>query len=269
MPRRSLSFRASQGGLPVPGGLSCPVCLAPEGCPVLCLCLAPEGSWYPLTSPGKFFLGVERVPAVGAGPRGPRPRPQAPPAMASWAPCTTMASWAPCTAMASWAPCTTMASWAPSFAMASFVCSALEVPVLCSCPCLSWGASGAPTPPPRWNCYGVGHAFWEGGVMSVLCRVCHVFLPHVSIFGLFPVLVKCHYELILVQLCLSRYLWFTCVFIVLSIQFDFVWSTRYSRCFLSVSLALSYLVLIKDCNLSLRPRRRVLVPPCCVHRDTY
>ncbi len=57
MPRRSLSFRASPGGLPVPRGLSCPVCLAPEGCPVLCLCLAPEGSWYPLTSPGKFFWG--------------------------------------------------------------------------------------------------------------------------------------------------------------------------------------------------------------------
>ncbi len=44
-------------------------------------------------------------------------------------------------------------------------------------------------PPPRWNCYGVGHAFWEGGVMSVLCRVCLVFPPLVSIFGLFPVLV--------------------------------------------------------------------------------
>ncbi len=28
-----------------------------------------------------------------------------------------------------------------------------------------------------------------GGVMSVLCHVCHVFPPHVSIFGLFPVLV--------------------------------------------------------------------------------
>ncbi len=41
---------------------------------------------------------------------------------------------------------------------------------------------------------------------SVLCRVCLVFLPHVSLFGLFPVLVKCHYEFILVQLCLSNYL---------------------------------------------------------------
>ncbi len=46
-------------------GMSCPVCL----------CLAPEGSWYPLTSPGKFWGGVVWVPAVGAGPRGPRPRP--------------------------------------------------------------------------------------------------------------------------------------------------------------------------------------------------
>ncbi len=51
------------------------------------------------------------------------------------------------------------------------------------------------------------------------------------------------------------------------VQFDFVWSTCYSRCFLSVSLALSCLVLIKDYYLSLRPRLHVLVPPCCVHRD--
>ncbi len=63
--------------------------------------------------------------------------------------------------------------------------------------------------------------------VSPLSCVCHVFPPLVSIFGLFPVLVKCHYDLILVQPCLSNYLWFTCVFIVLSVQFDFVWSTRY------------------------------------------
>ncbi len=63
--------------------------------------------------------------------------------------------------------------------------------------------------------------------LSGFCCVCHVFPPHVSRFGLFPVLVKCHYELILVQPCLSNYLWFTCVFIVLSVQFDFFWSTRY------------------------------------------
>ncbi len=34
--------------------------------------------------------------------------------------------------------------------------------------------------------------------------VCHVFPPHVSIFGLFPALVRCHYELSLFQLCLSN-----------------------------------------------------------------
>ncbi len=152
-------------GLSCPGGLSCRVLY----CPV---CLAPEGSWYPLTSPGKFGGGgVVRVLAVGARPRGPRPRPRRP------------------SAMASRAPSSAMASRAPSSAMASVVCSALEVPVLCSCPCFSWGASRAPTPPPRWNCYGVGHAFREGGVMSGFCCVRHVFPPHVSIFGLFPVLV--------------------------------------------------------------------------------
>ncbi len=110
-------------------------------------------------------------------------------------------------------------------------------------------------------------------LLSGFCCVCHVFPPHVSIFGLFPVLVKCHYELILVQPCLSNYLWFTCVFIVLSVQFDLVWSTRYSPVFLSMSvmpcLAQPCLDLLKTVNLSLRPRLRVPVPPSCVHRDNF
>ncbi len=85
MPRGSLSLRASPGGLLVPvgcpvlsvwpcgmsclsgpGGLSCHhvlSCLSGPGglscrvlyCPV---CLALEGSWYPLTSPWKFWGGV-------------------------------------------------------------------------------------------------------------------------------------------------------------------------------------------------------------------
>ncbi len=38
-------------------------------------------------------------------------------------------------------------------------------------------------------------------LVSDLCGVCLVFLPLVSIFGLFPVLVSCHYELILFQVC--------------------------------------------------------------------
>ncbi len=47
--------------------------------------------------------------------------------------------------------------------------------------------------------------------MSDLCRVCLVFPPLVSIFGLFPVLVSCHYELICVQVCVCdcvNYPWY-------------------------------------------------------------
>ncbi len=64
-----------------------------------------------------------------------------------------------------------------------------------------------------------------------------------------PVLVSCHYELSMFQLCLSRYVLITLCILVLSFEFAFVWSTRYSRCFLSMSvmpcLALSW-CLIKD-----------------------
>ncbi len=56
-------------------------------------------------------------------------------------------------------------------------------PVLCMYPCLSWGASRVPTPPPRWNCYGSGRAFREGGVMLEVFRVCLVFPPLVSLYG--------------------------------------------------------------------------------------
>ncbi len=77
---------------------------------------------------------------------------------------------------------------------------------------------------------------------SVVCVICSCLCVHVSIFGLFPVLVRCDYWLILVQPCLSNYLWFTCVFIVLSVQFDFVWSTHYSRCFLSALSALKTII---------------------------
>ncbi len=104
--------------------------------------------------------------------------------------------------------------------------------------------------------------------MSVLCRVCHVFPPLVSIFGLFPVLVSCHYELSMFQLCLSRYVLITLCILVLSFEFDFVWSTRY---FPGVSCPCQscLVVSIKYYYLSLRPRLRVPVPPSCVHRDKF
>ncbi len=74
--------------------------------------------------------------------------------------------------------------------------------------------------------------------LSGFCCVRHVFPPHVSIFGLFPVLVKCHYELILVQPCLSNYLWFTCVY--KSCLLSLIWSGLLvtSRCILSLCPAL-------------------------------
>ncbi len=53
--------------------------------------------------------------------------------------------------------------------------------------------------------------------------------------------------------------------LVLSFEFDFVWSTRY---FPVYPVSLSCLdVLIKYYYLSLYPRLRVPVPPSCVHRD--
>ncbi len=129
--------------------------------------------------------------------------------------------------MASWAPCTAMASRAASSAIASV----LSVPLWRSPSCVPVrvcleGPPERPPPLPDGTVKARDEPFGRGE----LCQgsvVCHVFPPHVSLFGLFPVLVKCHYELIHVQPCLSNYLWFTCVFIVLSVQFDFVWSTRY------------------------------------------
>ncbi len=70
------------------------------------------------------------------------------------------------------------------------------------------------------------------------------------------------------QLCLSLYVLITLCILVLSFEFDFVWSTRYSPVFLWVCPALSCLdVFIKEYYLSLCPRLHVPVPPSCVHRD--
>ncbi len=110
------------------------------------------------------------------------------------------------------------------------------------------------------------HLPWGGSYVSPLSCV-----SLVSIFGLFPVLVMCDNELIIVQLCLSHYLcpdrwsWsLSCVLKVLSVQLDFLWSIRYSLVFLSVStlpcLVLSCPALfgvIKDCLFELHPRLHV------------
>ncbi len=63
----------------------------------------------------------------------------------------------------------------------------------------------------------------NGALVSGFCCVCQLFPPLVSIFGLFPVLVWCDYWLILVQPCLSSYLWFTCVFIIIIIIIHYIY----------------------------------------------
>ncbi len=62
--------------------------------------------------------------------------------------------------------------------------------------------------------------------------VCHVFPPLVSIFGLFTVLVSCYYELSMFQLCLSHCVLIIPCILVLSFEFDFVWSTCVSPVYL-------------------------------------
>ncbi len=65
----------------------------------------------------------------------------------------------------------------------------------------------------------------------------------------------------------------SCVFIVLSVQFDFVWLTHYSPVFLSVSTllcpALPCLDSLKTVYLSYILVCMFLDPPSCVHRDNY
>ncbi len=99
--------------------------------------------------------------------------------------------------------------------------------------------------------------------LSGFCYACQLFLPLVSIFGLFPVLVSCHYELSMFQLCLSRYVLIIPCILVLSFEFGFVWSTRHFPVYpVSLSclvLPCSALLSIKYYYLSLSPRLRVPV----------
>ncbi len=108
--------------------------------------------------------------------------------------------------------------------------------------------------------------------LSGFCCVCHVFPPLVSIFGLFS--CPCFMSL-WVNLCPAVCMWLCVnypVILVLSFEFAFVWSIRYSPVFLSMSvmpcLALPCLDLLKTVILSLRPRQRVPVSSSCLHRDT-
>ncbi len=197
MPRGSLSFLACPGGLPVPVGclvLSVWPRRAFLSCHVLSYLSSPGGLLISPNYPREILWGGRRIPA------GPRDE-----ATAMKTTCHGFLSSLHCHGLLSslhlpWPPELPAPPWPPSSVLLwrSLSCGPVRV-----CP---EGPPERPPPPPWWNCYSVGHAFWEGGVISGFCCVCHVFLPLVSIFGLFPVLVKCDNLLICVQLCLSRYL---------------------------------------------------------------
>ncbi len=285
MPRRSLSFRASPGGLPVPVGCHVLSCLFSPGglsCPV-CLCLAPEGSWYPLTSPGNFFLGGKRVPAVGAGPRGPRPRPQGPPAMAPelpappWPPELPAPPWPPELPAPPWPPELPAPPWPPELPAPPWppelpaplwslsVCSTLEVPILCSCPYLSWGASRAPTPPSPMELLRLGTSLSGGGsnVSPLSCVSCVpascVLIWFVSCPCFMSLWVKC-VPAVFVSLCVNYPVYISPVL--------WVWFRLVYSLLPGVSVSLPCLdVSIKDYYFELYPRQSVPVSSSCVHRD--
>ncbi len=140
MPRGSLSFQASPGGLLVPVG--CPVLFVWSwrvllSCHVLSCLSSPGGLLIPPNFPREFFLGGRRVLA---GVAWPRDEATAMKDHLPWPPELPAPPWPPellAPAMVFGAPSSAMASRAPSFVMASVICFALEVPVLWSCPCLS------------------------------------------------------------------------------------------------------------------------------------
>ncbi len=84
----------------------------------VCVCLAPEGSWYPWATPWYFFGGGTKVPAVVAGPRDEA---------------TATMDHRP------WPPELPAPPWPPS------ICSTLEVP---SCVCIHVCPEGPPECPP-------------------------------------------------------------------------------------------------------------------------
>ncbi len=69
-PKEASASENSPGGLPVPVG--CPVLFVwPWSLVLSCCVFRPGGLLIPPNFPREFFLGGKRVPAVGAGPRGP------------------------------------------------------------------------------------------------------------------------------------------------------------------------------------------------------
>ncbi len=155
-------------------------------CFVLSCLFSPGGLLIPPHFPREFFLeGGSRVPAVGAGPRGSRPRA---PKTICHGPQSSQLRHGPQSSQLHLGlqsslhrhgfqssqlrhgPCLSVLLWrSPSC-----------VPV-CVCP---EGPPERPPPLPDGTVKARDEPFGRGE----LCRVCHVSPPHVSLFGLFPVL---------------------------------------------------------------------------------
>ncbi len=195
-----LSWRRVLSCLSGPGGLSCRVLY----CPV---CLALEGSWYPFTSPWKFWGGGSRVPAVGAGPRGSRPR--APKTICHGLQSSQLRH-GPQNSQLRHGPQSSQLRHGPQSSQlhhglqSSLHRHGFQSSQLRHGPCLSvllWrspscvpvcvcpeGPPERPPPLPDGTVKARDEPFGRGE----LCQssvVCHVSPPHVSLFGLFPVLV--------------------------------------------------------------------------------
>ncbi len=191
MPGGSLSLQASPGGLLVSVG--CPVLSGPGGrsCHVLycrVVCLAPEGSWYPLTSPGNFFGGYK---SSGCRGRAERTEAKAPEDHLPWPPELPAPPWPPELPAPPWPPELPAPPWppelpAPPWPPYCLFRSGGPRPVFLSVSVLR-GLQSA-HPPSRMELLRLRTSLSGGGsYVSPLSCVCHVFPPLVSIFGLFPV----------------------------------------------------------------------------------
>ncbi len=158
-----LSCLSGLGGPSCRRGLSCPVLSvwpwrAVLSCFVLSCLFSPGRLLIPPHFPREIFRGGSkgsgcRGRAEGAEAKGPEdhlpwsPELPAPP----WSPELPAPPWSPELPAPPWSPELPAPPWSPELPAPPWslsVCSALEVPVLRSCMCLSRGASRAPTPPP-------------------------------------------------------------------------------------------------------------------------
>ncbi len=266
MPRWSLSLQASPGGLLVPVG--CPVlsvCLALEGFPVLFVlsCLfSPGGLLIPPHFPREIWGGGGGSMSSGCRGQAEGTEAKAPEDHLLWPPELPAPPWPPELPAPPWPPELPAPPWSLS------VCSTLEVPVLCSCPYLSWGASRAPTPPPPpppslMELLRLGTSLSGGGsnVSPLSCVSCvpascvHIWFVSCPCF--MSLWVK-YVPAVFVSLCVNYPVYISPVFWA---WFRLVYSLL-PGVSVHVSLALScpaLFVKIKDYYLSLSPRLRVPV----------